>query len=242
MDVEEAENEVSVSSTILNSIAYRQNEVLSLEDLAWVDSCLVKDSNISESNWNPLKNALLEIISSQSQSFSIEGEDIQIPPYSISSDCITVELKQQPSISDGKCLSKPSLTSNVNPLLRKVVETSTDEVLDDEKTGSLPSFNPFRPTYNEDLKEDETIDFALNLDSSFYEMEHLVENIFKIWDLDIPSEEGELVKQLDKALLENSFQTVPSSFNDSVKWKDMKEGSLDDLIAGIANLSLNKNV
>jgi len=96
MDVEDAENEVSVSSAILNLIASRPNEVLSPEDLAWVDSCLVKDSDNSETDWIPLKNALLDIISSQPQSFSTE-EVIKIPPYIISSECANTA-----STSDGK--------------------------------------------------------------------------------------------------------------------------------------------
>ncbi|CAJ1978573.1 unnamed protein product [Sphenostylis stenocarpa] len=236
MDVESAENEVSVSSAIL-TIASRQNEVLSPEDLAWADSCLVKDSDISETDWVPLENALLEIISSQSQSFSIEEEDGEIPPYPTSSENITVELNQQSSTSDGRRISESSSTYDVNPL-RVAVESSADDIPDEETTDTLPSVNPFLPTYNENLKENETIDFV-DLDSSSYEMEHLAENIFKIWDIDIPSEEGELVKQLDKALSENSFQTVPSSFNDSGKLMDMN--SLDDLVAGIADLSLNEN-
>ncbi|CAJ1978577.1 unnamed protein product [Sphenostylis stenocarpa] len=240
MDVEDAENEVSISSAILNSITSGQNDLLSPEDLAWADSCLVKDSDISETDWVPLKNALLEIISSQSQYFSTEGEDIEIPPYSSSSERITVELNQQSSTSDGKCLSQSFSTYIVNPL-HVAVETSADDIPDDETIGTLPSFNPCRPTYNENLKVNETIDFELNLDTSSYETEHLAENIFKIWDFDIPSEEGDLVKQLEKALSENSFQTVPSSFDDSVKWKDTKDNSFDDLVAGIADLSLKKN-
>jgi hypothetical protein len=74
------------------------------------------------------------------------------------------------------------------------------------------------------------------------ELEQASENIFKVWDLDIPSEEGELVKQLKKALSENSLRTEPSAFDDLGKGKDLKEASLDDLIAGIADLSLNKKV
>ncbi|KAK7317795.1 hypothetical protein RJT34_02329 [Clitoria ternatea] len=243
MDIDDAENEVSVSSVILDSIVSQQNEVLSPDDLAWVDSCFNKDSEISNIDWIPLKNALLDIISSQSHSFSISGgDDKEIPSYSISSKSTTLELNQQSSTSGVKHLSKPPTTYNVNPL-SMADETSTDEIPDDEKTGTLPSFtfqgNPFLPTYKEDLKNNETIDFGFNLDSSTNETEHLAENIFKIWDLDIPSEEGELVKQLDKALSENSSQSVSSSFDDSLKRKDMKDGSLDDLIAGIADLSLN---
>jgi len=235
MDVEDAESEVSVSSAIINSIASRQNQFLSPEDLAWADSCLVKDSDISETDWVPLKSALLEIISSQSEFFR---NDVEIPPNGISSESITVELNQQSSTSDGRRISESS--STYNPLLM-AVETSTDEIPDDETSANLPSVNPFLPTYNENLKEKETIDFELDLDSSSYEMEQRADNIFKIWDLDIPSEEGELVNQLEKALSENSFQTVPSSSDDSVKRMDMKDSSLDDLVAEIADLSLNRS-
>lgn len=238
MDVDEAESEVSVSSAIANSIAPRQNQFLSPEDLAWADSCLVKDSSdISETDWIPLKSALLEIISSQSE---FSREDIEIPPHSLSSESITMELNQQSSTSDGRRLSESSSTYNVNPL-SVVAETSSDEIPDDETIANLPSLNPFLPTYNENLEEKKTIDFGFDLDSSSYETEQLADNIFKIWDLDIPSEEGELVKQLDKALSENSFQTVSSSSDDPVKWTDMKDSSIDDLVAEIADLSLNRS-
>lgn len=241
MDVDDAEREISVSSAMLNLIASRQNEVLTPEDLNWVDSCLVKVSDVSECDWNPLRDALIDIMSSQSQSFSTEREDIDIPPYSITSEHAAVELNQQSSTSVRKHLSESSSTYNINPLLM-AVEASTEEIPDDENSGTLPSLNPFLPTYREDLKENEPFDFGLNLESSSsYEMEHLTDNIFKVWDLDLPSEEGELVKQLDKALSENSNQTLPSSLNDSLN-EDMKESSLDDVIAGIADLSLNKNV
>lgn len=240
MDVKDAESEVSVSSVYLNSADSQQNEVLSPEDLAWVDSCLIKDFDIPESTWTPLKNALLEIISSQSQSFSSDREDTEILPSDIN-----LELNQESSTYDVEHSSEPSSSSNVNPL-NLAAESSADENPDSEETGTLPSLtfhgNPFRPTYNEDLEQNETTDVGLNLDSFAYEVEHTSENIFKIWDLDIPSEEGELVKQLDKALSENPFQTVPSSFDDTGKLKDLKEGSLDDLIGGIADLSLNNKV
>ncbi|XP_052725923.1 uncharacterized protein LOC128194376 [Vigna angularis] len=177
---------ISVSSAIANSIAPRQNQFLSPEDLAWADSCLVKDSSdISETDWVPLKSSLLEIISSQTK---FSREDIEIPPHRISSESISVELNQQSSTSDGRGLSESSSTYNVNSL-SMLVETSTDEILDDETSVNLPSFNPFLPTYNENLKEEKTIDFGLDLDSSSYETEQLADNIFKIWDLDIPSEE-----------------------------------------------------
>lgn len=240
MDVEDAENEVSVSSVILNSTDSRQTEVLSPEDLAWVDSCLIKDSDISESDWIPLKDALLEIISSQPQTFSTDKQDIEILPSNDEKniESINLGLNQASSTYDMETSSEPSSTYNVNPV-SKAVETSADEI---PEPSSTFQGNPFLPTYNEDLKENDTTDLGIELNSPSYEVEHASENIFKIWDLDIPTEEVELVKQLDKALSEKSFGTVSSSFDDSGKWKNLKEGSVDDLIAGIADLSLNKKV
>jgi hypothetical protein len=265
MDVDEADSTLSTSSVRLNSPVLQQNGVFSPEDLAWVDSCLNNGFDISQSDWVPLKDALLEIISSQSQSFGVNGgEDNESHPFSEENN-ITLKLNQQPSTSDVKRLRNPSSTYDVS-LLSMATETSSNEIADNELTETLTSStfpgSPFLPTYNEDVKYNETFDYGLNLDSATYEMEQTAENIFKVWDLDpvtdeleqasenifkvwdldIPSEEGELVKQLKKALSENSLRTEPSAFDDLGKGKDMKEASLDDLIAGIADLSLNKKV
>ncbi|KAK2408500.1 hypothetical protein P8452_70269 [Trifolium repens] len=265
MDVDEADSTLLTSSVRLNSPVLQQNGVFSPEDLAWVDSCLNNGFDISQSDWVPLKDALLEIISSQSQSFGVNGgEDNESHPFSEENN-ITLKLNQQPSTSDVKRLRNPSSTYDVS-LLSMATETSSNEIADNELTETLTSStfpgSPFLPTYNEDVKYNETFDYGLNLDSATYEMEQTAENIFKVWDLDpvtdeleqasenifkvwdldIPSEEGELVKQLKKALSENSLRTEPSAFDDLGKGKDLKEASLDDLIAGIADLSLNKKV
>ncbi|CAL0303779.1 unnamed protein product [Lupinus luteus] len=231
MDVEDGENEVSVSSFLLNSIYSRQAEVLSPEDLAWADSCLIEDSNFSETDWVPLKDALLEVISSQPQPFSTDREDIEILQERIGS--VNLGLNQESSTHDS---SEASSTYSVNPVSVPV------QMSDDENPEPCSTFmgNPFLPTYNEDLKENDTIDAGLDLDLSTYELENASENIFRIWDLNIRTEEDDLVKQLDKVLSGNSFEAVSSSFDDSRKWKDLKEVSVDDLIAGIADLSLNK--
>jgi hypothetical protein len=64
------------------------------EDLAWVDSCLNNDFDISASDWMPLRNALLEIISSESQSSKVDGgEGNQSIPCSEETN-ITFQLNQ----------------------------------------------------------------------------------------------------------------------------------------------------
>src|ERR1044072_8151889 len=113
MDVDDAENAVSTASAILNSSYSQPNGVLSAEDLAWVDSCLNKDSDVSVSDWVPLRDALLDIISSQSFSNGI-GEDIEILPDIEEKNIQTMRLepKQESSTSDAEHLSKPSSAHN----------------------------------------------------------------------------------------------------------------------------------
>jgi len=247
MDVEQSNNAVLASCVTPNSTVSQQNEIFSSEDLAWVDSCLNNDFDISESDWMPMRNALLEIISSESQSSKVDGGDgNQSIPCSVETN-VTFQLNQSSSTSDVEHLQSHSSTYNVS-LISLATETSTDTEFTNTLSSSTFQGNPFLPTYNEDLRPNKTFDYP---DSATYEMDQASENIFKVWDmsyatdeseqasesifkvwdLDIPSEEGELVKELKKALSKNS----------SLR-KDMKDESLDDLIAGIADLSLNKKV
>lgn len=245
MDVEQSDNAVLASYLTPNSIVSQQNEIFSPEDLAWVDSCLNNDFDISESDWMPMRDALLEIISSESQSSKVDGGDgNQSIPCSEETNT-TFQLNQSSSTSDVEHLQSRSSTYNIS-LISMATETSTDTEFTNTLSSSTFQGNPFLPTYNEDLRPNKTFDLGLDLDSATYEMdqenifkvwdmgyatdesEQASESIFKVWDLDIPSEEGELVKELKKALSKNSLR------------KDMKEESLDDLIAGIADLSLNK--
>lgn len=247
MDVEQSDNAVLASYLTPNSIVSQQNEIFSPEDLAWVDSCLNNDFDISESDWMPMRDALLEIISSESQSSKVDGGDgNQSIPCSEETNT-TFQLNQSSSTSDVEHLQSRSSTYNVS-LISMATETSIDTEFTNTLSSSTFQGNPFLPTYNEDLRPNKTFDLGLDLDSATYgmdqenifkvwdmgyatdESEQTSESIFKVWDLDIPSEEGELVKELKKALSKNSLR------------KDMKEESLDDLIAGIADLSLNKKV
>lgn len=247
MDVEQLDNAVLASYLTPNSIVSQQNEIFSPEDLAWVDSCLNNDFDISESDWMPMRDALLEIISSESQSSKVDGGDgNQSIPCSEETNT-TFQLNQSSSTSDVEHLQSRSSTYNVS-LISMATETSIDTEFTNTLSSSTFQGNPFLPTYNEDLRPNKTFDLGLDLDSATYgmdqenifkvwdmgyatdESEQASESIFKVWDLDIPSEEGELVKELKKALSKNSLR------------KDMKEESLDDLIAGIADLSLNKKV
>ena len=375
MDVEEGAMESSVLSSILNSIeSNERGEGLSPEDIAWVDSCLIKDPESSETNMNSLKDALLEIFISQPELInssaavsngSPEETDVEILPSSeeaaavqfrgrtdddlvlinketkTKGDDLPINLKNNtlPSLtyggnsflltntegleesgSSGSKLDLGSSTYEMEPsnvddmvLANEEEETKGDDlpiklgnntlqsltyggnsflltnteglkesgssaskldlgslthelelsnvddmVLSNEeektkgddlptklKNNTLQSItferNPFLPTYTEGLKESGRTESMLDLGSSAYDVEPSTEDIFRVWDLDIPAEDGELVKQLNKALTDNSFESIPSTLNDSGAWKDLEEQSVDNLIAGISDLSLHGN-
>ncbi|XP_054812963.1 uncharacterized protein LOC129313682 isoform X2 [Prosopis cineraria] len=307
MDINDGEDEVSVSSPILNSIDSQEKEVLAPEDVAWADSCLIEDTDTLESTWNPLKNALLEIISSSTESFNTDGgADIEILPSTkeskntgferIGNDFSRVSKAAERSTDsvqdDNMDYTQPSSSfeenlmpvsegtmqasnlhidmehssvssSTYNALPISVATANTDDIPDNERTETLSSLafqgNPFLPTYNEDLRVNETMDSALNLDLLAHDMEQSSDDIFKIWDLNIPTEEDEFDKQLNKALATNSLRMTPSSLGDSEQWKVsgqgsagylvssdnseqlnvLEQGPLDYVIEGFADMSLN---
>lgn len=263
-NVSAGETEVSVPSLILNSLHSQENEVVSPEDLAWADSCLIEDTDILERDWTPMENALLDIVSSTPKSFNTDGStDVKIHPsndknkmsYSLPSPTFQAnpmpisEVNMQESDHIDLELNLGSITydmelSSESPLPIAAASTDDIHIPNNEETETLPSLtfqgDPFLPTYIEDLKENETIDSGFDLDSAAHDLEKSFD-IFKIWDLNIPSEEGDIVKQLNKAMATNSFQMTTSSSIDSEPLKVFDEGSLNNLIAGISDLSLNRD-
>ncbi|KAK9942756.1 hypothetical protein M0R45_008405 [Rubus argutus] len=156
MDIGDEVMENSIPSLIKDSLdSIQKGKVGSPEDIAWVDSCLIKESDISDDNWDSLKAAVVEILNFQPESLS--SSSLESIWASWASD----------------------------------IEPST-------------------------------------------------EDIFRVWNLEVPVEEDDFVKQLNNALEDGLPQSLPSSFPDSDVWKNLEETSVDDLVAGIADLSLNQ--
>ncbi|CAM8904365.1 unnamed protein product [Rhodiola kirilowii] len=222
-----------VSSALFSSLDVRQMEqALSSEDLAWVDSCLVPDSDVpSVGSWDLVRDALLDVLSSQHvTNFDSSDSGIPLSP---------VEPVQH-------------VDEETNGLFEEELEEKTDEIGDLVK--ELQFGNAFLPTYKEGVNESRTVEdednlgFVLDED----ETELSVDEIFKVWELELPSEESDFVTQLNKALKSvgfkssnpfgTSYETFPLSADDvaMAKWEDIKDESLDNLIAGIADLSLSQ--
>ncbi|CAI0375089.1 unnamed protein product, partial [Linum tenue] len=67
--------------------------------------------------------------------------------------------------------------------------------------------------------------------------------IFKLWDLGIHSEEEEEDDELklNRALADSSIQSIAPVVDDPEATRDLKEGALDYLIAGIGDLSIHRH-
>uniref|UniRef100_A0A7N0TX56 Uncharacterized protein n=1 Tax=Kalanchoe fedtschenkoi TaxID=63787 RepID=A0A7N0TX56_KALFE len=221
--------EGAVSSAILSSLEFNEGDVaLSSEDLAWVDSCLVPDPDVPEGSWDSLRDALLDVLASQPS----KSSDSVVPRAK------PVQLAVEES--DGG------------------VEKDLEEKKDDEISDLMKELrfeNALLPTYKEGAKVnaivEEEDDLGFVLDEN--ETGPLVDEIFKVWELESPWEDGDFVTQLNKALksiestalnsAEASYETMPLSAGDvatTASWKNLEDEFLDSIIAGIADLSLGQ--
>ncbi|XVE93728.1 hypothetical protein REPUB_Repub01dG0219100 [Reevesia pubescens] len=259
MDVEYDTREGSVSSVILESMeSTREGDKLSDEDLAWVNSCLVTDTEILESNWTSFKDVLLEIIGDQPDSLDssatgtdgfVGGTEIRIVPSIEKAEAANYSGRNDEDLVVIPINGDAETNSNGIPIKKRTGilsqffqedSTETSQYFQEDSTETFRG-DPFLPTYNEDERKGEAIDIGLQLSSSADEMNSSTVDIFRVWDLEIPAEEDDLIKLLNKAVAETetSFESMPSAFDDSTVWKYLKDEPLDNLIAGIADLSLN---
>lgn len=115
--------------------------------------------------------------------------------------------------------------------------------------------NVFLPTYKEEVGGLEISGSKGDLVFPAFAVESSSEDIFKVWDLECSVGEGELVKQLNKALSANFIQPIPPSDDNLVKEVYVHRlsmgvadlslrqgfGRIDHLTTGIADISLDQN-
>ncbi|KAM7470836.1 hypothetical protein LguiA_009019 [Lonicera macranthoides] len=234
-----------VSSLILSTVGAKQNEdTVSQEDLAWADSCLIKDPDISGTNWDSLTEALLDVSSYQTDSIGLTPAKRDISSWG--TDMQILHSSQEAGTS-----RDTERTAQINE--EEEVEKKGDEFLTEEKNVNLGQRseveNVFRPTYKGEMRGIEISDSDSDLSFlAFGIEEESIEDIFKVWDLEIPDDDedevddddDEFIKQLKKALLQSSLPPIPYTCDDSGVWKGLKDESLDDLVNGIEGLSLSK--
>ncbi|PON99897.1 hypothetical protein TorRG33x02_043150 [Trema orientale] len=231
------------SSAVLESPEFdEKSEALSPEDIAWVDSCLIKESEVSEGEWNSMTDALLEILSSQAglydDSVSVsEGRPQEDVEMLTSSESAETDRVLGMGIATEEFPKTPQNLLSISEEAESSSDKSPIKEVNDLQSLAFVG-NPFLPSYIEGLNETQTDGLETDPGSSVGEIEPLAGDIFRVWDLSIPAEENELDKQLNKILEENDPESKPSAFDGSGLQKDLKEESLDDIIAAIADISL----
>ncbi|KAL3621296.1 hypothetical protein CASFOL_036208 [Castilleja foliolosa] len=208
--------------------------MVSSEDKDWADSCF------ADSSWDSLKDALLETLNTQNApSPYLVDDSTEGPETGIFSEM---------DRDDVRNIVKTAIDSNTTATTSGAEQPKSNGGLNPENSDNFWSNHRvediFLPRYDEKSRElDPEVDFVFQS----VELEQSKEDIFKIWDLEIPDEEDDgLIKQLNKALVESSIDPIlsVSDVDDdySKAWKELeKDESLDDLISGIADLSLSTN-
>ncbi|XP_076942459.1 uncharacterized protein LOC143612332 [Bidens hawaiensis] len=184
-----------MDSFIFKSVDTNQKQdqgTLSAEDLAWADSCLIQDPEITETNMDSLKEALLQILDQHSEIHDLPND--------------------QTAPENAHSATEEEVTSHA-------AENSVDQDLEQESYDvlSILKKQPFLPNYHDEMMNfqfpDDSDDDMVFLVSEFVEPLS-DEDIFKVWDLDIPVEEDEdeldIDKQLKKALSSDADDTVDS--------------------------------
>ncbi|XP_062076901.1 uncharacterized protein LOC133781829 [Humulus lupulus] len=240
-------NSASVSDAIHKSQeSDEKSKALLLEDIAWVNSRLIKESEIPDGNWNSVSDALLEILSSKPglyNSASVSDECSQDKDVEMVTCTESAEDGQLSGTRTESGEESPRHANNLLSIIEEAGSSSDISPIRDPNDSQSVTFvgNPFLPSYIEGSSATETAELETDPSYSVDEIEPLADDIFKVWDLSIPAEENELDKQLNKILEESDPQLKPSILNDSDIQKDLKEVSLDDVIAAIAEISINEN-
>lgn len=203
-------------------------DVLSAEDVAWADSCIISDLAILDHGMDSLKHVSLDTFLSETIFSAVmrddSPQDSRIFP--------TIEETGISGIVDDTIYDfSPTNEQEGDTTRHLIINKDTDTIW-----SRINSENVFSPTYNEDARLVEASDSEVDSEFPTFVEENLDDYIFKIWELDIPDEEDGLVKQLKKALA-GSFvnSTPPASENLEV----LADKLLDDVISGLDDLSLN---
>ncbi|KAL0454129.1 UNVERIFIED_CONTAM: hypothetical protein Slati_0752100 [Sesamum latifolium] len=225
-----------VSPLGISSIKSEQDaEMLSAEDVAWADSCLTKDPEVLDNGWDSMKEALLETLSVEHDSSAHEEDEFSEQPKmeTFSSIELTDDINNS---------SKPDVSTTAS---NGEAEPSSGDQSTQEETDDFWSRHKmedvFLPSYNESFRNLGTSDTKEDLFVQELQLDLSTEDIFKVWDLNIPPEDDDdLTKRLHKALEQSSSEPTTSVSDHSKAWKGLNDDdSLDDLISGIADLSLS---
>lgn len=191
-------------------------------------------SDRADSIQDPRKRSVFESLNAQyHSSYERDGSQLVVHPL----------VNESSSSEDINDLLNLDNTPVSIASMSEGAERNSDVRLNHEKTEEFWSTHRmedvFLPTYDENLKDlglsDPEVDFVFQE----FQLEQSTDDIFKIWDFDIPPEENDLTKQLNKALAEISSETTPLVSDDFEAMKGLQDEALNDLISGFGNLMLS---
>ncbi|KAK9136256.1 hypothetical protein Syun_015586 [Stephania yunnanensis] len=218
-----------------------QNEnILSSEEIEWVDSCFVKEAELSDGDWNALKEALLDIIVSSSS----EPARTSHITTAESSDFARVADDDDDGIAEMEIGDEAPAQVTVGTdenlriaaFLKNIIDNGeNDQFAESAVRGELHDYlrneQPNLRESNEDTDGSSSLGVSNEGDFSS-------ESIFRVWDLETSlAEEDDVVKLLENAIAESSPTGMPSAYDYALP--DTDKENLDNLIANMADLSLN---
>lgn len=249
--VDDEMNEDSVYSLLVDSLNSDFNEEALLpEEVAWADCCLNKDADSTETDWSSVQDVLLEILSSHpggpdsavaESAGQTANDDVLHSRSNVESLGFHTGSDEDEDLIDGDIGEAESLGSSEG---EEEEEDDDDLMVGNRKArargkGRLKSV--FQPHYTEDSVKEESPDSGLHSSFTTAELELSSEDLFKVWDLEIPDEEDEFTAELNKALYEIPPPTE-STVDAPPSLENFVNVSVDDLIAGLGDLSLEQDI
>ncbi|VFQ64196.1 unnamed protein product [Cuscuta campestris] len=210
----------------------------SAEDLEWADSCLSPNHELSTGGLDLFRNSFASLgIHQGSKQESSMDENGEFCP------------------ADDRNMFVHSGKGRGSPLLRLI--TASDDLTNEQDMGNRIDYDPssvttdtpnskfnlenvFLPTYNENQRAIVTADPELDsIFPAFFMEDQPADNIFKVWEIDIPDEEDELIGHVKKALAECSSEPEGSVPEGSEMSVGLNDRFLDDLILRFDDMSLS---
>lgn len=208
----------------------------SAEDLAWADSCLSPNHELSQGRLDSFRNSFASLGIHGSKQESSMDENGEFCPAA----------DKNMFVHSGKGRS--------SPLLRLI--TTSDDLTNEQDLGNRVDYDPssvtidtpnskfnlenvFLPTYNENQRAIVTADPELDSIFPAFLEDQPADNIFKVWEIDIPDEEDELIGHVKKALAEYSSVPEGSVPQGSGMLVGLNDQLLDDLILRFDDMSLS---
>ncbi|KAL8129242.1 hypothetical protein V2J09_018397, partial [Rumex salicifolius] len=226
----------------------------SADDLAWADSCLMKFTEASDSDWSSFTESLLEILNVPTDPVSLMAADIDNNDHMELGDNHTFSSGQ--SVEAALSMMTDDHSDEGEGSIQEEEDNDIDVRIGRKKKKWLKGKNLIEdallPDHSEFAKvEDSNLGFDLG--SSSFEPETSSDSIFKIWDLGVSDEQDtssdSVFKVWDLGVSDeqDEFTNALGSVLGEPKsgaadgCQDLAVEQLDHVIAGMSGLSLGQS-